>query len=408
MTDPFTNMPPVVPRRRRAGFWVFLVLALLLIGYVAGYGSAMQSFGGKTGISALQERLGVQPANQAVLDKTLESIQQSYVQQPVDQTALFYGALSGIVDSLGDPYSTFFTPTAAKQFAADLNLSIEGIGAEIGFKEKNLAIIAPLPNSPAERAGLRPGDLLVSIDGQDVAPLSLDEAVQRIRGKAGTKVLLVVVRGDAEKSFTVTREKITLDTVTTKRLDHDLAYIRLISFNDQTLPELDTAIRDILLKPPAGIILDVRSNPGGLLDAAIEVTGEFIGKEVVVRERDAKGQEQVERSTRSARFGDIPMVVLVNGGSASASEIVAGALQDAKRATVVGTKTFGKGSVQTLETLPDGSQLKLTIARWYTPFGRSIDKAGIVPDVVVEIPEQAADGADPQLDRAVKILLEKQ
>jgi carboxyl-terminal processing protease len=367
----------------------------------------MQSFGGKTGVSALQERLGVQPANQAVLDKTLESIQQSYVQQPVDQSALFYGALSGIVDSLGDPYSSFFTPTEAKQFAADLNLSIEGIGAEIGFKEKNLAIIAPLPNSPAERAGLQPGDLLVSIDGQDVTALSLDEAVQRIRGKAGTKVVIIVVRNDAEKTFTVTREKITLDTVITKRLEPNLAYIRLVSFNDQTLPELDAAIQDILLKPPAGIILDVRSNPGGLLDAAIEVTGEFIGKEVVVRERDAKGEEQVERSTRSARFGDTPMVILVNGGSASASEIVAGALQDAKRATVVGTKTFGKGSVQTLETLPDGSQLKLTIARWYTPLGRTIDKAGIVPDVVVEIPEKAASGADAQLDRAVKILSEK-
>lgn len=392
---------------RRFGRLLFIVVLSLLAGFTGGYALAMRSLGGSSGIAALQEKLGITPNSQTVLKQTLDAIHSEYVNQPVSDSKLFYGALEGMVQSLGDPYSAFFTPEAAKSFKNDLDLSIEGIGAEIGYKGNLLAIIAPLPNSPAEKAGLKAGDLIISIDGVDASTFTLDTAVQKIRGAAGTSVKIIINRGNDDKSFTITRAKIVLDSATFKQYPNDIAYIHIVSFNDKTTSQFDAIIQSLLLKPQKGIILDLRNNPGGILDVAVDVTGEFLGKVVIVREKDALGKERQDKSERTARFPTTPLVVLVNNGSASASEIVAGALQDAKRATVIGTTTFGKGSVQTLENLPDGSQLKMTIAKWYTPNGRSIDKHGITPDVLVPDPTEAGDAKDTQLQKALTILEKK-
>ncbi|MEK7518864.1 MAG: S41 family peptidase [Patescibacteria group bacterium] len=401
--------PPVPKRNGRAkpvGIG-FLLAIILLAGFIGGYWTANREKGLVNPLYALQALTRLTPNAPAVYDAVLKQIQQQYVLQPVDNAKLFYGAVSGLVRSLGDPYSTFFTPEAATAFKNDLDLSIEGIGAEIGYKEKRPAIIAPLPSSPAEKIGLKAGDFLLTVDERDVTALTIDEIVGYIRGKAGTKVTITVVRTAKELSFTVQRERITIASVTTRRLKDNIALVQVVSFNEETLPKFDTIVRGLLLDKPKGIILDLRNNPGGLLDVSVDLTGEFIGKQVVVKERDAAGKERSDSADRDARLPLTPLVVLVNGGSASASEIVAGALQDSKRATIVGTKTFGKGSVQTLEPLPDGSQLKLTIAKWFTPLGRTIDGSGITPDVVVEDPTQAGDDNDIQLQRALKLLTEK-
>lgn len=394
---------PLQPQQKPRALWFFFTVTIL-VGFIVGFYTATRSGGQVSPLETLERLTTLVPNGQRVYDDVLQNIRESYVKQPVDEQKLFYGAIAGLVGSLDDPYSTFFTPEGAKAFQNDLDLSIEGIGAEIGFKDKQLAIIAPLPNSPAERAGLKAGDLILTVDETDVTGLTIDEAVKRIRGKAGTKVVIVVVRDQVEKSITVTREKITISSVVHKRLEGGIEYVQLVSFNEDTQSKFDGLVRELLLDPPKGIIVDVRNNPGGLLDTSIKVTAEFIGKDVVVRERDAQGKERAEKGDRDASMPKIPVIVLVNGGSASASEILAGALQDTGRAKILGTKTFGKGSVQTLNDLPDGSQLKLTVAKWFTPKGRSIDGEGITPDIAVADPTQAGEEHDTQLLKALEIL----
>ncbi len=323
---------------------------------------------------------------------------------------LFYGALKGMVAAVGDPYTVFMNPQLAHEFKDDLAGTFEGIGAEIGIKNDILTIIAPLPDMPAEKAGLRAGDKVYAIDGQSTAGISIDEAVRKIRGPKGSKVTLTIYRQgfDQTKDITITRGTIVVKSVRTERLKPDgreIFKIKITNFNDDTLDLFNRAVHDILALNPDGIILDLRNNPGGYLDTAIEVASEWIEDGTVVIEQFSPENKNEYLARGRARLKTYKTVVLVNRGSASASEIVAGALQDHGRAIIVGEQTFGKGSVQTLDSLEDGSSLKITVAKWLTPSGRCINEKGITPDVTVEYTkEDYNNDRDPQLEMAIKLL----
>ncbi len=339
-----------------------------------------------------------------------DKVKEKYVTQPVDETAMFYGALEGMVRGLGDQHSVYFPPKQAEEFAKDLAGELEGIGAEIGIKDNVLVVIAPLAESPAERAGLKPGDKILMINDEETFGLSIDEAVSKIRGPAGTTVTLTITRDGLESAedIVIVREKITIPTVIFEKKDNNIAYLRITYFNQDTWPSFEKKVRQVLEERPHGIILDLRSNPGGFLDTAIDVASEWIPSGVIVKERMKDGLEQAHGSRGTHRLVGIPTVVLVDEGSASGSEIVAGALQDYGVAELVGKKTYGKGSVQDFEVLPDGSALKLTIAKWYTPKDRQIDKEGIMPDVVVDPMFNTSTKTDLGLEKALELLKSSQ
>ncbi len=329
-----------------------------------------------------------------------------YVDQPVSDTKLFYGAMQGLVSSLDDPYSVFLEPKISEEFTESLNGRFEGIGAEIAIKNEILTVVAPLPESPAEIAGLKAKDKIVKIDGLSTEDMRLDEAVNNIRGEKGTIVVLTVARVDAEDfiDVSITRDTIKVKSVTWEMLDDDIAYIQMRNFNTDTARSFKTIQREIIVKNPKSVIFDLRNNSGGFLQTSIDVASAWIDNKLVVSERSNSGSKTYMTAEKPL-FLDLPTVVLVNGGSASASEIVAGALQDYELGYIIGEQTFGKGSVQVLEDLPDGSSVKFTIAKWFTPEGRSIDEEGVTPDEEIELTEEnfGAD-VDPQLDRAIQYL----
>lgn len=335
-------------------------------------------------------------------------IQEKYVDRPVGETELMYGAIAGLVASMGDPYSMFFDPELAEEFANELEGSFEGIGAEIAIKNSQLTIVAPLPGTPAEIAGLMPGDKIVAIDGYDTRGITIDYAVSIIRGEQGTDVVLTIMREDFEEpqEFTITRDRIHVDSVTwemKKAEDKDIAYIEMVTFNDETEVDMNDAISNILNQNPDGIILDLRNNPGGFLDTAVWVASEWVAKGEVVVTESYDDQSYDYTSSGNTRLKNYKTVVLINQGSASGSEIVAGALQDYGLATLIGEQSFGKGTVQTIEPLRDGSFIKLTIAKWLTPNGVEIEGEGISPDIVVELTKEDFDAdLDPQLDKALE------
>jgi len=330
-----------------------------------------------------------------------------YVKQPVSDKDLFYGALKGIVFGLKDPYSVFLDPESANKFSEEMAGNFDGIGIEIDIKDNRLTVIAPLPDTPAARAGLRSGDKIYAIDNKDTSNMSTGEAASLIRGQKGTKVVLTIWRKTESKPRDVEliRDTINVKTVSWELKGNNIAYIKLSHFSDNTLQDFQNIARVVLNANPKGLILDLRNNPGGYLDTAVDIAGYWLGNEKIVSSRDAKNYEKEYRASGRAEFKNIPAVVLINQGSASASEILAGALQDYKLATILGEKTFGKGSVQELESFSDGSALKLTIAHWYTPLGRSINEEGIMPDVEIKMTEEDYNlERDPQLYRALEIL----
>lgn len=335
-------------------------------------------------------------------------IQEKYVDRPINDQDLFYGAMAGLAASLRDPYSVFFNPESTKAFNQEISGTFEGIGIEIGIKNEQLTVIAPLPNSPAEKSGLMAGDRILKINDVDTALITIDTAVSLIRGEKGTTVDLVISRdGETDsKTYVVERGVIKVESVTWELTSRNIAYLKISSFNEDTESSFQAAVREILLAKPKGIILDLRNNPGGFLDVAIAISDSFIPKdEIIVIEDYGNGNRTEYKAKNNDGLSDYPVVVLVNGGSASASEILAGALQDHKVASIVGEQTFGKGSVQELEEFDDGSSLKLTVAKWLTPLGRSISEEGIKPDVEVELTEDDYNNdLDPQLDKAVEII----
>lgn len=334
-------------------------------------------------------------------------IEEKYTIEPLDRKKMVYGAISGMVDSLGDPYTVFMEPVENDLFNQDMKGSFSGIGAEIGFRDDFLTVISPLKNSPAEKSGIISGDKIIKVDDKDIVGMSIDEAVMLIRGEKGTTVRLTILRGkeSEKKEIDVVRDIIVMNTVDWKMMDGKIAYISINQFKEDTGNEFDRISDDVLLKEPKGIVLDLRYNPGGYFDVAIDIASRFIdrGKTVVIQDQGSDRQKYAAKGGK--RFDNIPLVVLINEGSASASEILAGALKDNNGVKLVGKKTFGKGLVQEMEKLKDGSAIKVTIARWLTPNGIDINHDGINPDFEVDLSEDdiKAD-KDPQMEKALELL----
>jgi carboxyl-terminal processing protease len=334
--------------------------------------------------------------------EVLSIVQNQYVDE-VPPKELIYSAIKGTLRGL-DPHSSFLDPDSYREMQVETSGSFGGLGIEITLRDDILTVVAPIEGTPAHRAGLHPGDRIVKIDGLATKDMQLSDAVKRMRGKPGTKVTISVVReGWVEpKDFDIVREQIRVHSVRTHDLGNGIGYIRLRQFQEQTAHDLEQALDKFLKTGMKALILDLRNNPGGLLTSAVEVTEKFMddGKLVVYTEGRVRNQNMRFSAHAKKAISSVPMVILVNQGSASASEIVAGALQDYGRAVLVGTQTFGKGSVQTIIPLSDGSGLRLTTAKYFTPKGRSIHGKGITPDIVVELPkpDPNAKPAPPSLD----------
>lgn len=341
-------------------------------------------------------------------------IHEEYLNRPINDVSLVRGAIEGMVKTLGDPYSGYNDPESFRQLSEDLEGQFEGIGVEVAEKDNRIVIVAPIAGSPAEQAGLRPGDIIAQVDGKSVTGLTMNELSKLVRGTAGTTVKLTIERaGEAQPlEFTITRARIVTKNVEARELPDfargaGLVYVRLASFGQRSAADMRETLTLLMAASPKGLILDLRGNPGGSLFAAIDIVSQFIGDGVVMYEENADGSRQTYTARPGGLATKVPLVVLTDQGSASASEIVAGAIKDRGRGTLIGDTTFGKGTVQDWRTLQKAQGgVRLTIARWLTPNGTWIHGQGIAPDIrVPRTPEDRAAGRDPQLDRAIQHLL---
>lgn len=399
----------------RSNKYALIFSAILLIGVVfvlgAGFGYMQRPY--------VERVLDVvnkspEPSIETTVDfepfwNTWKLLQDKYVtKEDIDQQELVWGAISGMVKALGDPYTVFLPPAELETFETQITGKFQGIGAEIGLRNNQLVIISPLEGSPAKDAGIRAGDMIIKIDDFDTVGITIDEAVNRIRGEKGTSVMLTVFR-DGESmthEITIVRDNIVIPAIAT-RTENDIFVIQLFNFSAGSPQEFDKAIRKFADSGKSKLIIDLRNNPGGFLDAAVHIASYFVPKgEVIVTEEFRDREPREHRSRGFAEAVNLDLVVLVNQGSASASEIVAGALQEHDIATIIGGQTFGKGSVQELVGVLGDSSLKVTIARWLTPNGRSISQEGLTPDILVEIDNELDIEIDQIFQRAQEFLLE--
>ena len=337
-------------------------------------------------------------------------LEQNFIEPTkLDTQKIIYGAISGMAKSLEDPYTDFFDPEEARKFEQDLSGSFEGIGVEIGLKKDILTVIAPLKNTPGQKAGLKSGDMIFKIDGKSTSNMSTDEAVSLIRGKKGTEVILTIFREDWKdtKDIKIIRDTIIVPSIEWELKDGNIAYIQMYLFDQMLTSNFNKIALEILNSPAEKIILDLRDNPGGYLEVAQDISGWFLKKGQVVTIEDFGKDENQKyyKAEGSAMFSEYPMVVLINQGSASASEILAGTLKDNRNVKLIGEKSFGKGSVQEVLGLRDGSMLKITVAKWLTPKGNLISEIGLTPDISVELTDEDFENEkDPQLDKALEII----
>ena len=385
---------------------IFVIGGIFLTGY----------FVGKLTDNKLRLNINPEYIHQTELPDLFESdliqqvwtiIQNDYVDsENIDQDDLYYSALRGFVNGVGDPYTVFLDPPTTEEFEIQINGEFEGIGAEIAIRDGFTTIVSPIDSSPAERAGLQAGDKIISVDGVEVIGESIDEVARKIRGPRGTEVTLLVVRAEEDPfDVVIIRDVIELKSVRWDLRDDQILYVELNTFGSDTMTLVKKMINEVKNKQIKGVVLDMRNNPGGLLNVAIDVSSLWLDGSVVVKEKFGDGSEEIHESSNGTVFADIPTMILINQGSASGSEIVAGALQDHEVAKLIGKKTFGKGSVQVLKTLPDGSAVKVTVAKWLTPKDRVIDGEGIEPDYEVEYTKEDVDNeVDPQLQKALDLL----
>lgn len=347
----------------------------------------------------------------SLLKKAWDQIAVNYVDpDKIDKEQMTYGAVSGMIDAVGDPYTEFFDPEEAKKLEEDLAGSFEGIGLQLGVKNDKITAIAPIKGTPAERAGLKPGDVILAVDKTPTADISVDEVVTMIRGPKGTKVVLTITRQGDEgtKDIEITRDVIKVPSMewelTTTSDGKKIAHVTLFQFSDSVYQDFKNAAFEILNSNVSGIILDLRSNPGGLVNQATDIAGWFLDRgEIILIEQDKNGKQTEVKSSGPSNFSSTPLVVLIDEGTASSSEILAGALKDDRNAPLIGQLSFGKGTVQKIVDFDDGSSLKVTVAKWFTPSGAIIQDKGIEPDIEVELTVEDYDaGRDPQFDRALQ------
>jgi carboxyl-terminal processing protease len=398
----------------------FLVLSFGVLVFAAGYETAKVKLGRSDNqlIQRFTSNSGEGAVTAADFSKFWEvwkRLETSYVDpSKLDYAKMTWGAMEGLAQSLEDPYTQYLPPKENKQASEDLNGAFFGVGIELGYKDETLAVVSPISNSPAEKAGVKAGDLILHIKDDkkeldlDTTGMTLPTAVSHIRGEKGSPVTLTMYREGGQRSFEVVivRDEIVVPSVELAFIQKDgkkIAHLELHKFGGRTDKEWMAKIGEIVTAKPAGVVLDLRNNPGGYLDGAVFVSSEFLSSGIIVKQEGRKSSETYSVD-RKGNLTSIPLVVLVNKGSASASEITAGALQDAKRAQIVGDQSFGKGTVQEVQDLSDGSSLHVTVAKWILPSGRWIGKEGITPDVKIEDNLETAD-IDEQLDKAIETVL---
>lgn len=395
---------------------LILTIATISLIFFAGYKVGSEGLGLTGKFPQVSISRG-QPVNRQDVDfslfwKVWDTLETSYFDKTkLNQADMVYGAIQGMVAALGDPYTSFLPPSENKVVQEDLSGTFEGVGIQIGFKGKQLAVITPLPDSPAEDAGVKAGDFIIGIKDEakdlDIGTfgLSLPEAVQAIRGRAGTKITLMLLRDGSDEAVEVeiTRQKLEVPTLVLNFVD-DVAHLKLLRFGAETEDEWNKAVKSILAKKEVkGLILDLRNNPGGYLQASVDVASDFVKTgSVVVSEERGDGTKEDFRSEKIGLLTNMPTVILINEGSASASEILAGALRDLKSIKVVGVKSFGKGTIQEPLQLEGGTGLHITVAKWLTPSGTWVNGTGLEPDVKIEDDEKTTE--DEQLQKAIETL----
>lgn len=391
---------------KRSFGWSTVITSSLVIGFVGfGLGFNYDYIENKFLSSATEQNQQLPDnLNYASVEEIYDELRQNFDGE-LNAQELLEGAKRGLVRASGDPFTEYLDQAAATEFQHSLEGTFSGIGAQIAIKNNRLVVVAPLDSTPADKAGLQPGDHIAAVDGEDTSQMTLEEAVSKIRGEEGTDVKLLIVRDQrTTEEVTITRGQIEVPSVTTE-VRGNVGIIELNRFGPDTAADFDRELKSLKSSGIEKIVLDMRNNPGGLLTAAISVADEFLGSGNIVEVRRSGDVIDVESSRPGGLFTEGKVVVLINVGSASASEIVAGALADNGRAQVVGEQSFGKGSVQELQQLKASGLLKVTTSHWFTPNGTSISEEGITPDIKVELTnEDFNNDRDPQLDKALELL----
>ena len=408
--------PVPTPGGQKPSYFIkgIAVLLLVVISYYVGYQAGHKGFifNPKT-FQVISQNDAPATVDYSLLWKAIDVLNQQYIDKPIDQQKILYGAVSGAVAALGDPYTTFFPPQQLTDFKTQLAGSFGGIGAEVGEKNGNVVVIAPLDGTPAKSAGILAGDVILSVNGTSTAGSTVDEVVNQIRGPKGTVVTLQIGRTGQDKpmSFKITRDTIVVKsvkwsykTVEVKGQQKTIAVLTISEFGDDTTGLVNQAVNDILTHNVSGIIVDLRNNPGGYLQSAVDAASNWVKEgDLVVSEAHSDGSTVTYKAEGNPRLSGIKTIVMINGGSASAAEILSGALYDHGFAQLLGEKSFGKGSVQQLVDLPGNSAVKVTIAKWITPNGVNLNHNGLDPDIPVKLTADDANaGRDPQMDAALQ------